>query len=52
MNKKFIAIGTSRANVTLDAAAPLMVAEIEAVWRDYSKGLMREIYERVDQRGA
>jgi hypothetical protein len=29
-----------------------MVPEIEAVWRDYSKGLIREIDERVDQRVA
>ena len=29
-----------------------MFAEIEAVWRNYSRGLIREIYERVDQRGV
>lgn len=52
MSKKFIAIGAPRANVTPEATGPLMVAEIEAVWRDYSRGLIREIYERVDQRGV
>lgn len=52
MSKKFIAIGAPRPNATPDATGPLMVQEIEAVWRDYSRGLIREIYERVDQRGV
>lgn len=30
----------------------LMVAEIEAVWRDYARGLIREIYQRADQPGV
>ncbi len=52
MSKKFIAIGGPQPNATPDATGPLMVPEIEAVWRDYSRGLIREIYERVDQRGV
>ena len=32
--------------------APLMVSEIEAVWRDYARGFIREIYERADQPGV
>src|SRR3974390_2572465 len=52
MSRKFIAIGGPRANATPDATGPLMVPEIEAVWRDYSSGLIREIYERADQRGV
>ena len=52
MSKTFIAIGAPRANATPDATGPLMVPEIEAVWRDYARGLIREIYERVDQRGV
>ena len=50
ISEKFIAIGGPRA--TPDATAPLMVPEIESVWRDYAKGLIREIDERVDQRVA
>ncbi len=52
MSRKFIAIGGPRANATPDAAAPLMIPEIQAVWRDYAGGLIREIYERADQRGV
>ena len=52
MSRKFIAIGGPRANATPDATGSLMVPEIEAVWRDYARGLIREIYERVDQRGV
>ena len=52
MSKKFIAIGAPRANATPEATGPLMVPEIEAVWRDYARGLIREIYERADQRGV
>jgi hypothetical protein len=52
MSKKFIVIGGPRANATPDATAPLMIPEIEAVWRDYARGLIREIYERSEQRGV
>ncbi len=52
MSKKFIAIGGPRANATPDATVPLMIHEIQAVWRDYTGGLIREIYERADQRGV
>jgi hypothetical protein len=52
MSKKFIAIGGPRPSATPDATAPLMVEEIEAVWRDYAGGLIREVYERVDRRGV
>jgi hypothetical protein len=52
MSTKFIVIGGPRANATPEATAPLMIAEIEAVWRDYTSGLIREIHERSDQRGV
>jgi hypothetical protein len=52
MSKKFIAIGGPRANATPDMTASLMIPEIQAVWRDYTSGLIREIYERADQRGV
>lgn len=52
MSRKFLAIGAPRAHARPDALAPLMVAEIEAVWRDYASGLIREIYERADQPGV
>jgi hypothetical protein len=41
MSKKFIAIGGPRPHATPDATGPLMVPEIEAVWRDYARGLIR-----------
>lgn len=52
MSRTFIAIGAPRASATPEATAPLMIPEIEAVWRDYTRGLIREIYERADQRGV
>ena len=52
MSRKSIAIGGPRAEATAEATSPLMVPEIEAVWRDYARGLIREIYERVDRRGV
>lgn len=52
MSKKFIAIGAPRAHAGWDQLQPLLVPEIEAVWRDYRSGLIREIYERADARGV
>jgi hypothetical protein len=52
MSQKFIVIGGPRAHATPDATAPLILAEIKAVWRDYQRGLIREIFERSDQRGV
>jgi hypothetical protein len=52
MSRKFIVIGAPRAHGTAEALSALLVPEIEAVWRDYRSGLIREIYERADARGV
>lgn len=52
MSRKFIVIGAPRAQAMSDQLAPLMIPEIEAVWRDYRSGLIREIYERIDRQGV
>ena len=49
---RFIAIGAPRPAATRERLQPLMRAEIEAVWRDYRSGLIREIYERADSPGV
>lgn len=52
MSRKFIVVGAPRPHGDAASLSPLMVPEIEAVWRGYRSGLIREIYERADKRGV
>ena len=48
---KILVFAKRHADVSLDQMRPLIKPEIEAVWRLYAQGFVREFYARADQGG-
>ncbi len=48
---KIIVLAQRHTDVSLDQIRPHFKAEVEAVWRLYSQGIVREFYTRADNGG-
>ncbi len=48
---KILVIAQRREDVSFEQIRPLINAEVEAVWRLYSEGFVREFYTRADNGG-
>jgi hypothetical protein len=48
---KIIVLAKRRPEVAVETIRPHIKAEIEAVWRLYAQGIVREFYARADQGG-
>jgi len=49
---KVIALAGFKPGVTVDTIAPLLREEVAHAWRLWKRGIVREIYSRVDQSGV